>query len=331
MRGRRRVDSDRPVGHIVGVADMKRPPIIVVQLIHLSGPLKGQIQEFAEGSILVGRHPSCHVRFPADVTVLSRTHAEIVRDGNQFRLVDKSTNGTFVNGKRITEMFLKSGDVLAFAEGGPKVSFLTEVKEAPAVVAAPPPPPSPPPVRPPARAPEVPRPEPPRVETPRPAPPAPREERAAPPPAPPVGKTKTPMIIQIGPTLRSFKELPVTIGTGTKCELVLPFPGIQEAHAQIFFAQGQYWVKDLTGLGVVKVGGQPVGTQVPLNLQDELSLGPRGPVFRFMGEGRFAEVAASPSTAPPPASASSTGKGPGAPAPQGEDGAKKSVFKKFFG
>ena len=109
------------MGHIDGVAHMKRPPIIVVQLIHLSGPLKGQIQEFAEGSILVGRHPSCHVRFPADVTALSRTHAEIVRDGNQFRLVDKSTNGTFVNGKRITETFLKSGDVLAFAEGGPKV------------------------------------------------------------------------------------------------------------------------------------------------------------------------------------------------------------------
>jgi len=288
--------------------------------------MKGQIQEFAEGSILVGRHPSCHVRFPADVTVLSRTHAEIVRDGNQFRLVDKSTNGTFVNGKRITETFLKSGDVLAFAEGGPKVSFLTEVKEAPAVAAAPPPP-----VRPPARAPEAPRIEPPRAEIPRPAPAAPREERAAAPPAPPVGKTKAPMIVQIGPTLRSFKELPVTIGTGVKCELVLPFPGIQEAHAQVFFAQGRYWVKDLTGLGVVKVGGQPIGTQVPLNLQDELSLGPRGPVFRFMGEGRFAEVASTPSPAPPSTAGSAAGKGPGAPAPHGEDGAKKSVFKKFFG
>ena len=126
------------------------------------------------------------------------------------------------------------------------------------------------------------------------------------------------MIIQIGPTLRSFKELPVTIGTGTKCELVLPFPGIQEAHAQIFFAQGQYWVKDLTGLGVVKVGGQPVGTQVPLNLQDELSLGPRGPVFRFMGEGRFAEVAVSPSPAPPPLSDPLPGRARAHPHPKGK-------------
>jgi pSer/pThr/pTyr-binding forkhead associated (FHA) protein len=139
------------------------------------------------------------------------------------------------------------------------------------------------------------------------------------------------MIIQIGPTLRSFKELPVTIGTGTKCELVLPFPGIQEAHAQIFFAQGRYWVKDLTGLGVVKVGGQPIGTQVPLNLQDELSLGPRGPVFRFMGEGRFAEVTGSSLPAPPTSAGSPPGKAPGAPAPRGDEGAKKSVFKKFFG
>lgn len=303
---------------------MKRPPIIVVQLIHLSGPLKGEIQEFAEGSILVGRHPSCHVRFPAEVTVLSRKHAEIVRDGNQFRLADMSTNGTFVNGKRITETFLKSGDVISFAEGGPKVSFLTEVREGPAVVAAPPSPP----VSPPAPAPEI-RPfEPPPVAPPRPAPPAPREERSVPPTVPPVGKTKTPMIIQIGPTLRSFKELPVTIGTGTKCELVLPFPGIQEMHAQIFFAQGQYWVKDLTGLGVVTVGGHPIGTQFALNLQDELSLGPRGPLFRFMGEGRFAEVAAAPPPAPP---LSSTPGKTGTSAPQGEESGKKSVFKKFFG
>jgi len=50
------------------------------------------------------------------------------------------------------------------------------------------------------------------------------------------------MIIQIGPTLRSFKELPVTIGAGTKCELVLPFPGSRRPRADLF-AQGQYWIK----------------------------------------------------------------------------------------
>lgn len=309
---------------------MKRPPVIAVQIIHLSGPMKGRIQEFVEGSILIGRNPSCQVRFPADLTILSRTHAEITREGNQFRISDKSTNGTFVNGKKITETFLKSGDVLTFAEGGPKVSFLTEVREAPDVppvrTASPASPSSP---RQPARAADEPPQEPARPEIPRPAPPppAPAQNPAAS-PAPPVGRTKTSMIVQIGPTLRSFKELPVTIGTGGKCELVLPFPGIQETHAQIFFAQGRYWVKDLTGLGVVTVGGRPVGTQAALELQDELSLGPRGPVFRFMGEGRFAEVA--PPPAPPPAPGGpASSKGQAAPPRQGEE--KKSVFKKFFG
>ena len=54
---------------------------------------------------------------------MSRKHAEIIREGNRFKLVDLSANGTFVNGKRVKEVYLKDGDVLTFAEGGPKVSF----------------------------------------------------------------------------------------------------------------------------------------------------------------------------------------------------------------
>src|SRR3972149_4193666 len=108
---------------------MKLPPVIVVQLIHISGPLKGEIQEFTEGLPSFGRHPSCHVKFPPEFTSISRNHAEIVREGNQFRLIDRSANGTFVNGEKIQEIYLKEGDVLMFAEGGPKVSFLTQMKE----------------------------------------------------------------------------------------------------------------------------------------------------------------------------------------------------------
>ncbi|MGC8809211.1 MAG: FHA domain-containing protein, partial [bacterium] len=135
---------------------MIQPPVIVVQLIHILGPRKGEIQEFVDPVITIGRHPSCHVRFPADLTTVSRKHAEIIREGNQFKLVDHSTNGTYVNGKRVTETYLKNGDVLTFAEeGGPKVSFLTQVKEMPAempeIKAVPPPPPPPPPTPPPRR------------------------------------------------------------------------------------------------------------------------------------------------------------------------------------
>lgn len=266
---------------------MKKAPVIVVQLIHILGPMKGEIQEFVDPVITIGRHPSCHLRFPADLTSISRKHAEIIREGNQFKLVDHSTNGTFVNGKRITEVYLKNGDVLTFAEeGGPKVSFLTQVKEMPGEIPEyKPGPPSPPP------------PPPPRRET-RPAPPQ-RPAEIRPKSAPPeiprqeeiIGQTvKAPLVIQYGPTLRSFKQLPVTIGKNPRCDFKIEHPAVLEQHAQIFFAQGQYWIKDLTGKGLLRINRQPVSIQAPLKLNDDLSLSPQGPAFRFIGEGRLVEA-----------------------------------------
>ena len=134
---------------------MKRPPTIIVQLVHIQGPLKGQIQEFSDPEIVIGRKPSCHLRFPVDLTIVSREHATIIREGNRFRVVDKSANGTFVNGKRIKEAYLKDGDVMSFAEGGPKVSFLTQMREAPL---APPQPEQAPPPRPDPQLPPEPEP-----------------------------------------------------------------------------------------------------------------------------------------------------------------------------
>ncbi|MCW5214022.1 FHA domain-containing protein [Desulfobulbus sp. US5] len=101
-------------------------PAIKIQLIHIDGPLKGKIHEFSEDVVLLGRHPECHIVFPETCAAISRKHAEIRREGNRFKLIDKSTNGTLVNGKQQKEVFLKNGDVLILAEkNGPKVSFLT--------------------------------------------------------------------------------------------------------------------------------------------------------------------------------------------------------------
>lgn len=201
---------------------MKHPPVIVVQLIHIEGPLNGEIQEFSESPLSVGRHPSSHVCFPPDFTLISRNHAEIIREGNRFKLIDHSANGTFVNGKRVKEAYLKSGDVLMFAEGGPKVSFLTEIKEG-------------------------------RVEA---------EVTSPPPPEAPgrtsIQKTKVPLVIQYGPTLRSFDELPVTIGRNPDCDFALDHNAILDQHAQVFFINNCYWVKDLTGKGLVRINGQPI-------------------------------------------------------------------------
>ena len=263
--------------------EMKQPPVIVVQLIHILGPLKGQIQEFAEPVISIGRHSSSHLRFPADLTSISRKHAEIIREGNQFKLVDHSVNGTYVNGKRVKETYLKNGDVLTFAEeGGPKVSFLTQIKEGlPEVESMPPPPPPPPRERPkvePQRPVEVkPRVAQPLIE---------RPEEVL------IQSVKASLVIQYGPTLRSFKQLPITIGKNPQCDFKLEHPSILDHHIQIFFSQNQYWVKDLTGQRSVRINHQPISVQAPLKLNDDLSLSPNGPTFRFIGEGRLVEAAA---------------------------------------
>jgi len=299
---------------------MKRPPTIIVQLVHIQGPLKGQIQEFSDPEILIGRRPSCQLRFPVDLTIVSREHATIIREGNRFRVVDKSANGTFVNGKRIKEAYLKDGDVMSFAEGGPKVSFLTQMREAPL---APPEPEQAPPPRPEPRLASEPEPrstaEHDLPAPPRPQPSAPKEAM--------VQATQAPLVIQYGPTLKSFKEVPVSIGRSLRSGFVLDHPQVFDEHLLIFFHNNQYWVKDLTGRDLVQVNRRPLSVQGPLAAQDEVALTPKGPVFRFLGAGRFAEVEEATPEEPPQAASAATEKR--APEEKADKGAR-SLFKKFL-
>jgi pSer/pThr/pTyr-binding forkhead associated (FHA) protein len=300
---------------------MKQPPTIVIQLIHMEGPLKGEIQEFNRPEILIGRSATCQVCFPKDLAIVSRVHARIVREGNRFMLMDQSTNGTFVNGKQMKEAILKDGDVLVFAEGGPKVSFLTQLMDGisdggnaiqPAGVAAPAPaaseaapfpsPPSAPkfpserPALPPM--PHLERP----VAAPQPVsvpplnpPPPPKPPVLEPAPAPhlgdiPIQQVKKPLVVQYGPTLQAYNVLPVTIGRGAQCDFRLDHPAVFERHALIFYHQEQYWVKDLTGKNVVRINGRSIEGQGMLDTDYRLSLSEQGPDFRFLGEGRLAEI-----------------------------------------
>jgi pSer/pThr/pTyr-binding forkhead associated (FHA) protein len=146
----------------------------------------------------------------------------------------------------------------------------------------------------------------------------------------PLQPVKAPLVIQYGPTLRSFKELPVTIGKGPKCHFIIDHPAIFDQHAQIFFSKEQYWVKDLTGQGLVLINRKPAGFQAFLKPNDLLAMSPRGPVFRYLGEGRLAETE-EPDLQPPSPSAESAQKGPREETPGGKETQKpSSVFKKFF-
>jgi pSer/pThr/pTyr-binding forkhead associated (FHA) protein len=318
-------------------------PHINVQLIHIEGPLKGEIRDYSTTPILIGRHPDCQVQFPKDAVTLSRKHAQIVRQGNRFKVIDKSTNGTFVNGQRVAEAYLKDGDVITFADGGPKVSFLTRISDQP-----PPEPRTPQPTRAPEggfapQAPPAPA-APPWAQPVGPS--APRQPavqplHAVPPrspasPAPGVQHTNAPFAIQHGPTLKSFRSLPITLGKGAECDFVVNHPALNDQQVQIFFSQDQYWIKDLTGTNAVQINTIPIPGHAMLQPEMLIALSPVGPKFKFLGGGRLVEVEdplpQAPAQAPPPPPAQATA--PKAPTDHSKSdsvGQKgKKLFKRFF-
>ncbi len=77
-----------------------------------SRPLKREIQEVP---FRIGRVET--VEFQIESNRVSREHAAIVHSGLKYKLQDlDSTNGTFVNGKRVTEVDLVDGDVITVAD-----------------------------------------------------------------------------------------------------------------------------------------------------------------------------------------------------------------------
>lgn len=82
----------------------------------LSGELVGTVFELKLGTSLVGRTDAAHVRLPDDG--VSRRHAKIIRDADgSAKLVDlESTNGTYINGRRIHAEGLREGDRIRFGQ-----------------------------------------------------------------------------------------------------------------------------------------------------------------------------------------------------------------------
>ncbi len=97
-----------------------------VELRITAGARAGTSERFDKSVISIGRHPMCDLRFDAqkDLDVSAR-HAEIRSAGGRHVLHDLgSTNGTFVNGRRIAgERELRDGDTIQFGADGPHVSF----------------------------------------------------------------------------------------------------------------------------------------------------------------------------------------------------------------
>ena len=244
-------------------------PTVAVQLVHLQGPFKGQSNEFKDFPIHIGRHSSCQIRFGKEMSTVSRHHARIECKANRFRIIDSSTNGTFVNGKRVANVYLRDGDVISFSEGGPKVSFLSKLGISNNELSLP----------------------------------GQRSQNPQSPPPPSesmltfgadqeieVFSTDATLTIEMGSVRQPFMVLPVVVGSDPACDFVIDDKNVAGHHVQIFVHDKLYYAKDLTGKKMVKVNGRPIVKQSVLAQGAELSLTSKGPNFIFHGDGFLSAV-----------------------------------------
>lgn len=276
---------------------------MTIQIIHIEGPLKGEIQEFSEAKITFGRHPDCDVVFPADQQTISRNHAYLEREGNRYKLVDTSSNGTIVNSRPVKEVYLKNGDVITFSPNGPKVGFSATVTDLNKPLTDKPNP---------GASEHIEGPEPiKKSSVPEPSnnPRTPSATATAStstgkvqplPRSTPSETVKTDFHIQYGPTLQSFDTLPISIGSNPRNQLVLTTAGIADKHAMINFKDQKYVLTETSGKNLIRVNGQPIPSEYPMSSEDSILLTEQGPCFLYLNGGRLMqqEIELPPAAAP---------------------------------
>jgi soluble lytic murein transglycosylase-like protein len=95
-------------------------------LVRSSGPLAGTRHPLTDDLTRVGRSPENDVVI-ADAGIVSARHLEISKEGGAYYVRDlNSTNGTFVNGERVTEAALEPPCSIRLGNDGPELAFLLE-------------------------------------------------------------------------------------------------------------------------------------------------------------------------------------------------------------
>ena len=95
-------------------------------LVRKSGLLAGTRHLIRDQTIRVGRSSENDVVI-SEAAMVSGRHLEIRKEGDVYRIVDlNSTNGTFLNGERITEARLEPPCVIRLGADGPELSFVID-------------------------------------------------------------------------------------------------------------------------------------------------------------------------------------------------------------
>ena len=94
--------------------------MITLTLLHPLQPVPVQSWTFKEEpQIRIGRSTNNEVVLYS--AVVSRHHVEIRKAGQEWEVVNLGANGTYIDGKRVTQTIATDGMVMRLASSGPKI------------------------------------------------------------------------------------------------------------------------------------------------------------------------------------------------------------------
>lgn len=117
--------EEPPVTAGIPAAAVAAPAVATMTRIHITIERLpgGERKEFSQQVIRIGRDPSAELAFdPQRDLLVSYNHAKImVLDGKPVLFDTESTNGTFIDGQRISRQELEGGEEVELGLGGPHI------------------------------------------------------------------------------------------------------------------------------------------------------------------------------------------------------------------
>lgn len=97
--------------------------MITLSLLHPIKQIPVQVWTFPDESVIrIGRSTDNQVILYS--AVVSRHHVELRRAGSDWEIVSLGTNGTYLEGKRVTQVSIRNGAVIRLARSGPNIQIL---------------------------------------------------------------------------------------------------------------------------------------------------------------------------------------------------------------
>jgi pSer/pThr/pTyr-binding forkhead associated (FHA) protein len=94
--------------------------VITLSLLHPVKQIPVQVWSFPNEPIVrIGRSSDNQVVLYS--AVVSRYHVELRQSGSTWEVFNSGTNGTYVDGKRVTQMAIADGAVIRLARSGPNI------------------------------------------------------------------------------------------------------------------------------------------------------------------------------------------------------------------